>query len=218
MSKRGKSMAVTPPRKRKACCESVGNFPYWRPVLSDLTERRSRKARITDDRNANETIRQGRAGDKKGHEITRMILKSILGRETTSIESVLHCDSYITVLVSVPLHRSRVVTSWSKASCLGLALRNARWFEPSCGKKFSHEISRRKCNQKARRLLSSDESQPGHHGNETADRLAKEAATSRDIDECYNRTPKSVVLSEMSENSVVTWQSEGTKRRKMQLQ
>ncbi|KAJ4446127.1 hypothetical protein ANN_12819 [Periplaneta americana] len=30
---------------------------------------------------------------------------------------------------------------WSKASGLGLALRNARWFESSWGKKFSHEIS-----------------------------------------------------------------------------
>ncbi|KAJ4451282.1 hypothetical protein ANN_02743 [Periplaneta americana] len=36
---------------------------------------------------------------------------------------------------------SRAVASWSKASCLGLALRNARWFESSWGKKFSHEIS-----------------------------------------------------------------------------
>ncbi|KAJ4437187.1 hypothetical protein ANN_17322 [Periplaneta americana] len=35
---------------------------------------------------------------------------------------------------------SRAVASWSKASCLGLALRNARWFESSWGKKFSHEI------------------------------------------------------------------------------
>ncbi|KAJ4436978.1 hypothetical protein ANN_17110 [Periplaneta americana] len=33
------------------------------------------------------------------------------------------------------------VTSWSKASCLRLVLRNARWFESSWGKKFSHEIS-----------------------------------------------------------------------------
>ncbi|KAJ4431106.1 hypothetical protein ANN_19701 [Periplaneta americana] len=36
---------------------------------------------------------------------------------------------------------SRVVASWSKASCLGLALWNVRWFESSWGKKFSHEIS-----------------------------------------------------------------------------
>ncbi|KAJ4449326.1 hypothetical protein ANN_00724 [Periplaneta americana] len=37
--------------------------------------------------------------------------------------------------------KSRAVASWSKASCLGLALRNARWFESSWGKKFCHEIS-----------------------------------------------------------------------------
>ncbi|KAJ4451208.1 hypothetical protein ANN_02668 [Periplaneta americana] len=36
---------------------------------------------------------------------------------------------------------SRAVASWSKASCLLLALRNARWFESSWGKKFSREIS-----------------------------------------------------------------------------
>ncbi|KAJ4432466.1 hypothetical protein ANN_21085 [Periplaneta americana] len=33
------------------------------------------------------------------------------------------------------------VASWTKAPCLGLALRNARWFESSWGKKLSHEIS-----------------------------------------------------------------------------
>ncbi|KAJ4433735.1 hypothetical protein ANN_16046 [Periplaneta americana] len=37
--------------------------------------------------------------------------------------------------------QSRAVASRSKASRLGLALRNARWFESSWGKKFSHEIS-----------------------------------------------------------------------------
>ncbi|KAJ4439566.1 hypothetical protein ANN_07693 [Periplaneta americana] len=37
--------------------------------------------------------------------------------------------------------RSRAVASRSKASRLGLALRNARWFESSWEKKFSHEIS-----------------------------------------------------------------------------
>ncbi|KAJ4445818.1 hypothetical protein ANN_12503 [Periplaneta americana] len=41
----------------------------------------------------------------------------------------------------VKLSTSRAVASWSKASCLGLALRNAFWFESSWGKKFSHEIS-----------------------------------------------------------------------------
>ncbi|KAJ4439725.1 hypothetical protein ANN_07853 [Periplaneta americana] len=35
----------------------------------------------------------------------------------------------------------RAVASWSEASCLGVALRNARWFESSWGKKFSHDIS-----------------------------------------------------------------------------
>ena len=30
----------------------------------------------------------------------------------------------------------------------------------------------------------------GHHGNELADNLAKEAATSREINECYKRIPK----------------------------
>ncbi|KAJ4444241.1 hypothetical protein ANN_06032 [Periplaneta americana] len=39
------------------------------------------------------------------------------------------------------LNQSRAVASRSKASCLGLALRNARWFESSWEKKFSHEIS-----------------------------------------------------------------------------
>ncbi|KAJ4440926.1 hypothetical protein ANN_10774 [Periplaneta americana] len=36
---------------------------------------------------------------------------------------------------------SGAVASWSKASCLRLALRNARWFGSSWEKKFSHEIS-----------------------------------------------------------------------------
>ncbi|KAJ4447213.1 hypothetical protein ANN_09215 [Periplaneta americana] len=36
---------------------------------------------------------------------------------------------------------SRAVASWSEALCLGLALRNARWFESPRGKTFSHEIS-----------------------------------------------------------------------------
>ncbi|KAJ4429581.1 hypothetical protein ANN_21751 [Periplaneta americana] len=41
----------------------------------------------------------------------------------------------------VKISVSRAVASWSKASCLGLTLQNARWFESSWGKKFSHEIS-----------------------------------------------------------------------------
>jgi hypothetical protein len=48
----------------------------------------------------------------------------------------------------------------------------------------------------------------GHHGNELADQLAKEAAISREINECYKRIPKSAVLSELSERSVTKWQGE----------
>jgi hypothetical protein len=48
----------------------------------------------------------------------------------------------------------------------------------------------------------------GNHGNELADQLAKEAATSREINECYKRIPKSAVLSELSEHSVTKWQGE----------
>ncbi|KAJ4447405.1 hypothetical protein ANN_09412 [Periplaneta americana] len=44
--------------------------------------------------------------------------------------------------ISPPMRtRIRAVVSWSKASYLGLALRNARWFVSSWGKKVSHEIS-----------------------------------------------------------------------------
>jgi ribonuclease HI len=38
----------------------------------------------------------------------------------------------------------------------------------------------------------------GNHGNELADQLAKEVATSREINEFYKRIPKSAVLSELS--------------------
>jgi hypothetical protein len=48
----------------------------------------------------------------------------------------------------------------------------------------------------------------GHHGNELADQLAKEAATSRDINVCYKRTPKSTVLRELNDLSVMKWQIE----------
>jgi ribonuclease HI len=48
----------------------------------------------------------------------------------------------------------------------------------------------------------------GHHGNELADQLAKETATSREINECYKRIPKSPVLSELSEHSATKWQGE----------
>ncbi|KAJ4435163.1 hypothetical protein ANN_23739 [Periplaneta americana] len=45
------------------------------------------------------------------------------------------------MICSLYAKASRAVASWSKASCLGLALRNARSFESSWEKKFSHEIS-----------------------------------------------------------------------------
>jgi hypothetical protein len=48
----------------------------------------------------------------------------------------------------------------------------------------------------------------GHHGNELADKVAKEAATSREINECYKTIPKSTVLSELSEYSATKWQGE----------
>jgi hypothetical protein len=48
----------------------------------------------------------------------------------------------------------------------------------------------------------------GHQGNELADQLAKEAVTSSDNNECYNRIPKSTVKRELSENSVKKWQTE----------
>ena len=48
----------------------------------------------------------------------------------------------------------------------------------------------------------------GHQGNKLADKLAKEAATNGDIDECYKRITKSTVISELSDLSVKKWQSE----------
>ena len=48
----------------------------------------------------------------------------------------------------------------------------------------------------------------GHHGNRLADKLAKEAATSKGINECYKRIPKSTVMSELGDHSLTKWQSE----------
>jgi hypothetical protein len=48
----------------------------------------------------------------------------------------------------------------------------------------------------------------GHHGNELADKLAKAAATSSDIAECYKRIPKSAVKRELSDQRVTKWQGE----------
>ena len=51
-------------------------------------------------------------------------------------------------------------------------------------------------------------SNAGHHGNKLADQLAKEDATSRDINECYERIPKSTVLHEVSDHSETKRQCE----------
>jgi hypothetical protein len=48
----------------------------------------------------------------------------------------------------------------------------------------------------------------GHRGNEIADQLAKEAASNRNIDECYTSIPNSAVLSDLNEQSVNQWQNE----------
>jgi ribonuclease HI len=48
----------------------------------------------------------------------------------------------------------------------------------------------------------------GHYGSDLADQFVKEAATSREINECYKRIPKSTVLSELNDHSVTKWQSE----------
>ena len=48
----------------------------------------------------------------------------------------------------------------------------------------------------------------GHRGNELEDQRAKEAASSRTIDECFTRIPKSAVLSDLYEQSVNQWQKE----------
>jgi len=41
-----------------------------------------------------------------------------------------------------------------------------------------------------------------------ADQLAKEVANNN-IEESYTKTPKSVILTELKENSIKQWQSEG---------
>ena len=48
----------------------------------------------------------------------------------------------------------------------------------------------------------------GQRGNELADRLVKEASRSKNIEECYNRVPKSTVSSELKEQCLNQWQNE----------
>jgi len=48
----------------------------------------------------------------------------------------------------------------------------------------------------------------GNRGNEQADQMAKEAISSKTIEECYTRIPKSAVWRELNEQSVKQWQNE----------
>ena len=48
----------------------------------------------------------------------------------------------------------------------------------------------------------------GQKGKELADRLSKEASSSRNIEECYNRIPKSTVTSELRQQCLKQWQTE----------
>jgi len=54
----------------------------------------------------------------------------------------------------------------------------------------------------------------GHRGNEMADQQAKEAARNKNIEECYIRIPKRVMMSEEKEQSVKWWQREWTEIRR----
>jgi len=48
----------------------------------------------------------------------------------------------------------------------------------------------------------------GQRGNQLAGRLAKEASSSKDIEECYKRIQKSTVTSELKEQCLKQWQNE----------
>jgi hypothetical protein len=48
----------------------------------------------------------------------------------------------------------------------------------------------------------------GKKGNELADRLAKETSISNNIEECYNKIPKSTISKELKELGIKQWQNE----------
>jgi len=48
----------------------------------------------------------------------------------------------------------------------------------------------------------------GHHRNELADQLAKEAVSSKTFEECYTRIQKNAVWSELNEQTAKQWQNE----------
>jgi hypothetical protein len=50
--------------------------------------------------------------------------------------------------------------------------------------------------------------QVGQRESELADGLAKEASRSKNIEECYNRVPKSTLSSELKEQCLKQWQNE----------
>jgi len=58
---------------------------------------------------------------------------------------------------------------------------------------------------------------PGHRGSEMADQKAKEAAKNKNIEECYIKIPKRVVMSELKEQSVKQWQREWVETTKGQI-
>jgi ribonuclease HI len=57
-----------------------------------------------------------------------------------------------------------------------------------------------------------------NYGNELADRLAKEAACSNDVDIAYIKIPKSAVTSALKEKGVQLWQSDWDASNKGELQ
>ena len=48
----------------------------------------------------------------------------------------------------------------------------------------------------------------GHRGNEMADRLAKEAANNKQMEQCCTEIPESAELCELRDQSVQRWQNE----------
>jgi len=54
-------------------------------------------------------------------------------------------------------------------------------------------------------------------GNEIADKLAKEAASTKNIEESYKRIPKRVIIKELEDDSVKKWQTEWTNSTKVKI-
>ncbi|KAJ4450394.1 hypothetical protein ANN_01818 [Periplaneta americana] len=74
--------------------------------------------------------------------IANIDLSKILLRTCgNEMETLVQRSARVRLVVNKTSYNKETVASWSKESCLGLALRNASWFESSWEKKFSHEIS-----------------------------------------------------------------------------